>query len=64
VAKQVKPYVYALMKYNIYPLHKFLVVMSILEGTINLKIKTEIRDKLLTLINDPIYRFKIKKCKL
>ena len=64
VKRKVQPYIFALMKYNIFPIHKFLITMSVLTGTIPAGQKNYIREKLLALIEDPIYRYRIKKIQL
>jgi len=61
IRKQVKPYIFALMKYDIFPLHKLLISISVLTGPVKRKTKLEIRKKLLSLVRDPIYRYRLKK---
>lgn len=62
VDKQVKPYIYALMRYDVFPFHKFLISICVLNGDITLKTKKEIKNKLLGIVINPIYRFRIRKC--
>lgn len=62
VNKQVRPYIFALMKYNVYPFHKLLICLCILKGEFSSKMKKDITERLLNIIKDPIYRFQIQKC--
>jgi hypothetical protein len=58
---RVKPYVLAPMKWDYYPLWKFLLSMSILKGHKDIRVKLNLKKELLSVIDDPVYRMRIKQ---
>lgn len=59
IKRKVRPYIRVPMGGGIYPLHKYLISLSILKGSVDNSTKKLIKRDLLNVVNDPIYRYHI-----
>ncbi|MGD8402229.1 MAG: hypothetical protein PVJ21_01120 [Anaerolineales bacterium] len=60
-SQKVSYYIYALMANNYYPVPKFLVALSVFQGTLSDIVKNTAKEKLLEIVDDPVLRYHLSK---
>ena len=62
IKRKVRPYIRALMRDSLFPVHKCLISLAVLNGSVEPSMKNLIKKDLLKIVKDPIYRYLSTLC--